>query len=216
MTHKIASDQRIVIDSAIATDFGDYAGGDYLDVSTTGVVTLAGAAKRHLTLRAAINVGEINKRTVPTQVQVGVFFGFSMPVYDTDYEELYFRENVPGRWDGASDITFHVTVALALAEDIGDKFQFQLSWNQVGAPDIIPVTTHDIPVEITVVDNTQYATYDLEFTIDYNVDVGDPIVAHDDLSARLRRIAASSLECTGEIIVIDWHTHYTVDKMFTA
>ena len=61
MTHRVTSDQRIVIKSAVATDFGDYSGGDYLDVSTTGVVTLAGAAKRHLTLRPEINVDEIKK-----------------------------------------------------------------------------------------------------------------------------------------------------------
>jgi len=189
---------------------------NYLNISPAGTVTLAGSAKRVLTLRAEVNVDEIKKEAVPDQVQVGVFFGYSMPIYAADHEELYLRESVPGRWDGASDITFHVKVALAIAEDIGDKFQFQLSWNQVGAPDIVPAATHDTTNEVTVVDNTQYATYMLEFTMDYNVDAGDVVVDHDLLAARLRRVAASANECTGEIIVLDWHTHYTVDKMFAA
>ena len=64
--------------------------------------------------------------------------------------------------------------------------------------------------------STQNATYEVTFTLDYNVDGGDVVVAHDLLSGRLRRVAASGSEATGEIIVLDWHTHYQVNKMFKA
>lgn len=190
--------------------------GDYLDISLTGVVTLLGTAKRDLTLRADLDYTTITAQGKPTQTIIGVFHGYSMPIYNNDNEELFFNENVPGRWDGASDISFHVLVALELAETADETFKFQFSWNQVGTTDIVPIVSHDVTDEITVIDGTQYATYMLEFTIDYDADAGDVIVSHDDLSARLRRVASGGDEVDGEIIVLDWHTHYTVDKMFKA
>jgi len=191
-------------------------GGDtnYLDVSSGGVVTMAGTAKRELTLRADLDFTTVTAQGKPSQVIIGLFHGYSMPIYNNDNEELFFNENVPGRWDGASDITFQVLCCLALAETAGETFKFQFSWNQVGEADVVPVATHDTTDEITVVDGTQYATYMLEFTIDYNVDVGDVILSHDDLTGRLRRVASTGDEVDGEIIVLDWHTHYTVNKMF--
>ena len=208
--------KKVVIDADGNVYIGDYDGSNRVKVSASGVITLEGTAKRSLTLRAEINVDEIKKQAVPDQVQVGTFFGYSMPIWNSDHEELYFRENVPGRWDGASDITFHVLVALALAETPGETFKFQLSWNQAGETDVVPVAVHDTTDEITVVDGTQFATYLLEFTINYDEDVGDPIISHDVLAARLRRVASSGDEVDGEIIVLDWHTAYQVDKMFKA
>ena len=196
------------------TTIGDDA--NNLNVGATGIVTLVGSAKRILTLRAEVNVDEIKKEAVPDQTQVGIFFGYSMPIYAADHEELYFRENIPGRWDGASDIIIHFLVALVAGEDIGDKFNFQFSWNQASGTEILPAATHDVTVETTIVDNTQHATYEVTFILDYDVDVGDVVLSHDLLAGRLRRVAASSLEATGEIIVLDWHTHYQVDKVFKA
>ena len=202
--------------SAGTSTFGDGGVTNYLTISNTGVVSLVGTAKRDLTLRADLDYTLITAQGKPTQATIGVVHGYSMPIYNNDNEELFFNENVPGRWDGASDIKFHVLVALALAETADETFKFQLSWNQVGETDVVPATTHDTTDEIIVVDGTQYATYMLEFTIDYNIDAGDVILPHDDLAARLRRVASTGDEVDGEIIVLDWHTHYTVDKMFKA
>ena len=188
---------------------------NYLDI-TDGVLTLGGTARRILTLRADLDYTTITAQGKPTQVAIGVFHGYSMPIYAADNEELFFNENVPGRWDGASDITFMILVALASAETPGETFKFQFSWNQAGATDIVPITSNDVTCEIIVVDGTQYATYYLTFTIDYNADVGDVIATHDDLAGRLRRVASSGDEVDGEIVVLDWHTHYWVDKMFRA
>ena len=194
-------------------------------IDAAGVITLEGSAKRILTLRPELNNQEIINRTVPEYevIGAGVVFGYGLPLWNVadggdllSHQELHFKENVPGRWDGASDIEFHVRVCLAGAEDVDDKFKFQFSWNQTGETDLVPVVTHDTTDEITVVDGTQYATYDLVFTIDYNIDGGDAIIAHDLLSGRLRRVAASANECDNEIIVLEWHSHYVVDKMFKA
>jgi len=81
---------------------------------------------------------------------------------------------------------------------------------------VLPDTTHDTTVETNITDGTQYHLYEVVFTIDYNIDAGDVILAHDLLAFRLRRVAAAGTEIDGEILVLDWHTHYTVDKMFTA
>lgn len=202
--------------------FGDIAGGNYAVISTGGVITLVGTAKRVLTLRPEINVDEIKKQEVPVQVHIGagVFFGYSMPLWSDDpvdnHEELHFRQNVPGRWDGASDIVFHALVCLAALQMPGQKFNFQLDWNQAGTTDIVPVTVHPETDEITLIDATQFATYGLLFTLNYDEDAGDPIISHDLLSARLRRIDATGDEMDGEPVVLDWHTHYVVDKVFKA
>ena len=174
----------------------------------------ANIAHKALTLRADMDYRNVTALGKPTSVVVGACSGFSMPIYAADDEELFFSENVPGRWDGTSDIIFHVLVALAAAETPGETFKFQLSWNQIGEPDIVPVATHDVTHEITVVDGTQYATYMLEFIIDYNVDAGDVILSHDVLCCRLRRVASAGDEVDGEVIVSDWHTLYFVDKLF--
>ncbi len=56
----------------------------------------------------------------------------------------------------------------------------------------------------------------VEFTIDYDVD--DTILAHDLLSMRLRRLAVADTVFgpSKEIIVLDAHIHFNVDKLFKA
>lgn len=187
-----------------------------LTISDGGVITMAGTAKRVLILRAEIDYTAQIAHTKPTQVAVGVFKGFSFPVYAADNEELFFRETVPERWDGASDIIFHVKVALAGGEDVGDNFKFQLSWEHSVGEVVIPATSNDVPVEQAVLTgrNAQYDEYDLTFTIDHDIDgVDNEIKSHELLAARLRRIDATNPDVTNEIIVLNWHTHYGCDKM---
>ena len=43
----------------------------------------------------------------------------------------------------------------------------------------------------------------MEFTIDYDVDGGDIIVAEDEIQLRLRRIAASAVEISGEVVITE-------------
>lgn len=204
--------------TADSATIGD--GTNQMVVSGTGVVTLEGSAKRVLTLRPEINIDEIKKQATPDQVQVGAFFGYSLPVWASDNEELYMKQSVPARWDGASDIEVHVVVALSQAEDVGDNFKFQLSWNHVESDCCtIPVTSHDVTAEQAVLSgrNAQYSTYVVTFVVDYDIDgVGNEIEAHSVLAYRIRRVDATNPDISGEIIVIDWHDHFVVDKMFKA
>jgi len=193
---------------------------DYLKVSTGGVVTMAGTAKRLLTERPDFDFSKITALGKPTLVTRGVHTGFSLPIYAADDEELFFIVNVPGRWDGASDINVHILVALSAAETANDDFNLQLSWrNSREGSDpatsvVLDATTHDVEVETNIVDarKAQYNTFLVDFVIDYNVDV--TILSHDLLSMRLRRIAVAGVEIAGEIIVLDVHVDFAVDKMY--
>ena len=211
--------KKVTVDADGNTYVGDYEGGNRTKIDSDGVVTLEGTAKRWLVLRPEINQDEVRKVLKPDLLQRGVFFGYSMPVYDTDNEELFFKQEVPGRWDGISNFRIHLTVALTGTEDIGDKFQFQLSWQHGSTGNVVSDATHDVTAETTVLTarNAAYDAYEIFFTFDYDIDGGgNEVQAGELIAMRLRRIAASSLEVTNEIIVLNWDVHYQVDKMFKA
>ena len=195
--------------------FGDAS--NNLQISAGGTLTLAGTAKKWLAIRPDLDYTVITAQGKPTQVVVGVFHGYSMPVYIAGQnEELFFNIHVPGRWDGASNPIVHLLVALAGAEDVDDNFKFQISWEHLTEGDVIPVTSHDVEVEQAVLTdrNAQYSTYELQFTLDYDVDDPDNLADHDDLAFRLRRIDATNPDVTSDIIVLDYHVEFRVDKMF--
>ena len=196
--------------------FGD--GTNQLLISGAGVVMLEGTAKRWLAVRPDLDFTTITAQGKPTQVVIGVFHGYSMPIYNNDNEEMFFNLNVPGRWDEASDIIVHLLVALSGAEDVNDNFNFQLSWEHLTEGDVVPATSHDVEVEQAVLAarNAQHSTYELQFTLDYDVDDPDDVADHDDLSVRLRRIDATNPDVTNEIIVLDYHVEFQVNKMFDA
>jgi len=212
--------KKVVVDSNGDSYIGDYDGGNYTKVDADGIVTLAGTAKRWLTLRPEINQDEIRKELKPVLVQRGVFFGYSMPVYAADNEEIFFKQEVPGRWDGVSNIILHVTVALAGTEDIGDGFNLQFSWEHDGsAGNVVPDTSNDVPIETTVLTarNAAYDVYEIEFDIDYDIDgEGNEITAGELLGGRLRRLASTGTEIDNAIIVLSFDVHYQVDKMFKS
>lgn len=194
---------------------------DYLGIEF-GVVMMDGDAKRLLTLRPDFDHSIVSALGKPTIVTVGLFQGFSLPIYSADNEELFMNFNVPGRWEGISDIEVDIIVALSQAETANDDFKLQLSWqNSATGFDttsvILDQTGHDVEVEtnIPAERNAQYDTYTVTFIIDWDIDSPN-IVAHDAFTMRLRRIAADGTEIAGEVIVIDAHCHFIVDKMFKA
>jgi len=168
--------------------------------------------------RPTLHSGYASTKTKPTPVTIGTHLGYSLPVYNSDDEELFYTELVEGRWNGSSDITVSVICCLASAEDVGDKFQLRLSWNnKATGSGAVSTSETDVDVETTLVTdrNAQYSIYKVDFTLDW--DVNDPdIIDSDTLGLRLRRIAASSLECSGEIIILDTIVTYTVNKLFKS
>lgn len=174
---------------------------------------------RRLTMRPTLVAGRVSGTSTPTAVIYGAHAGYSMPIWSTpanQYEELYFREYIAGRWDGASDITISLLVCLASAETAGEDFAFQLSWESVPIGTALTNSTTNVTVQTELVDASQYATYRLDFTIDWDVNVHD-IAASDHFACRIRRVAATGGgvdEVDGEVIVLDCIITYTVNKIF--
>jgi hypothetical protein len=145
---------------------------------------------------------------LPTHVTIGITSGYSLPVSNgSDKEVLSFNHSVPRRWDQASDITFSTICALDTA-NASKKFKLRLDWESYGAGDVLPVTTHTVTTETSIVTASQYTVYKVDFTIDYDIDTPNVIVAGDTLVGKLFRVAASSLEITGEVIILDWWINY--------
>jgi len=200
------------------TTFGDAS--NYTEVNSSGVHSLVGTAKRSLVLRPALDFEEVNKANAPTAVTVGsCFHGFSMPVYNDNNEELFYRQDGPRRWDGESNPMAKVTVCLADTEDADDSFKLEYSWNHICQTTIgarVPSSSHDITKEITIEANAtiQYSTYLATFLIDYDIEPATPLIACDVLGGRIRRLAADGTDIDNELIVLDHVVEYTVDKMF--
>lgn len=222
VTGKILKNSLVLVDATgkafpLSAAIGGAA--NYLDIDSAGVVTLHGTAKRVLVLRPEIDYTNQIAHSKPTQVTIGVFKGFSFPIYAADDEELFFRQTIPGRWDGESNISFHVYVCLAANEDVDDYFKFRFSWEVTRAGIVTPATSNDVDVEqaVLVGRSSQYDTYELIFVIDYDIDgVGNELQHHDLLAGRLYRIDATDPDISDEVILLDWHVVYQVDKMFAA
>jgi len=185
----------------------------YLDAEVVALETFL--SPKLLTLRPTINIDEIKKQAVPVQVQRGVFFGYSLPIYDADHQEVYCNQRVPYRWDGSSNIRVNIHILLSGAEDVGDKFNFQLSWEHMPCDIVAPDTSNDVPIETTVLidRNEAYDEYCVTFTIDYDIDgEGNEIKVDELLGMRLRRIAATESEVTNEIILLGFDVEYQRDK----
>lgn len=184
---------------------------------TDGVITLNGTARRYITRRPQVDAVHQVSHTKPLQVQQGVFFGYSFPVFASDDEELFFKSFVPYRWDAASDPVFSIFCYLANAEDVGDYFKFQLSWeHSAHEATTLPSTTHDVPVEQIIISGgtAQYSLYHLSFVIDYDINGAGTFPAGSILAARLRRLDATNPDVDNEIVVVDWKIKYQVDKMY--
>jgi hypothetical protein len=190
---------------------------DYASIGATGLVTLAGGGKGKLTFRPNLIQKASKTAGVPTEIYRGCSVGYSMPIWSTDNEELYFRMRIPNRWDGTTDPQFGIITTITGAEDVGDKFRFQLEWQTTtcGGTTVMGTTTTSTTSEQTIITggaaaNTAYCLF-----LTLNADDGtNPIVSGEMLQGRLRRIAASGSEVTGEIAVWDWAVMWCTNKMY--
>jgi hypothetical protein len=155
----------------------------------------------------------------PTEVYRGCDVGYSFPIYAADDEELNFRMRIPSEWDGATDPQFGMMCTITGAEDVGDKFKFQLEWQTTtcGGDTVMGTTTSNCVSEQTIITGgaSAYTAYCVFFNIDTD-DATNPLIIGRMLQGRLRRIAASANEVTNEIAVWDWAIMWRTDKMFGA
>ena len=150
--------------------------------------------------------GMIKKVYVPTEVYPGIFFGYSLPVW-TDKsanETLYFEMCVPDRWDGESDILVHVKVATS-DNQTGNVYELELAWDKV-TPNVVEAIPTGAPNLVsgnrTVDSELTYACYMDWFTLDYDVEVADPVIVDDTIAFRLRRFGDSD-NLTSELIFFE-------------
>lgn len=191
---------------------------DYTGQATFNGIVIGGTSR--LSMRPFIEIGKIAVNSKPTIVQRGAASGYSLPIYNSDYEELFISEYIAGRWNGASDITLSIIGYLDTAEDVNDDFALQLSWaNKSTGSGTWSDATNDLTV-VTNIDtgrNAQYSIYKVDFTIDWDLPAVD-IAASDFFAGRIRRVAVGggNTEMSGEFVITSIVISYTVNKVFKA
>lgn len=151
-----------------------------------------------------------NAANKPSLVDIGLFGAYSLPEYAAG-EELRYRMRVPHGWDGSTNPWLVAMTILTAAEDIGDKYKFQLEWQSGDVGSVIPITTQEtLTDEVTVTDGTQYRAEIIAFELDATT-----LVSGQNLQMRLRRIAASSLSVSNEIAVMHWDTRWKKNRLGT-
>lgn len=189
------------------------AGTDYIDT-----LSRVNATSAKLTMRPTLVAGRIGAITRPTPIEVGSHAGYSLPIWNSDDEELFYREYVAGRWDGASNIIASVICCLVATQTGGVKkyFKLQLSFENQPMSGVITVSTHDIPVNVEcAVNEAQYTLHKVDFTVPYN-SYSPNIAASDHIGFRLRRITADGTAIADEVIILDCIITYQVNKIYKA
>lgn len=193
------------------TTLGDGGTTNYTAISSTGVTTLVGSAKVYKEKTFTFNYRNITAQGKPTLVSQGVFFGFSLPVYNNDDEELFTCRCMDSDWDGTTDPTITVGGWLDTA-NTSKKFQLQVSVETVdySSNDVVPITTNDYPIETTTGTWAQYTGFEAIVTIDASAIV---LAVGQPLAIRIRRIAASTDEIAGEVVVEGAALQYVANKI---
>lgn len=193
---------------------GDGGTTDYSLFAADGILTMAGTAKVLRQAHFIFNYRRVTAQGAPTLVNQGVFYGFSLPVFGDDDEELFSCQCMPGDWDGTSDPLIYVGGWLDTA-NTSKKFNLQISVETAdyASNDVVPATTNDYPIETTTGTWAQYTSFKVYITVDASaigLAVGQP------LAIRVRRLAASGDEIAGEVVVEGAILVYTADKLGTA
>ena len=181
----------------------------------TDQITMSGDGKYWASYEPFIDENYSNDKGIPTMITRGLFKGYSMGMWSTpanQYEELMFRMRIPFRWDGTTNPYFCAITTTTGAEDIGDKYQFQLEWQAKDAGFVLPDTIAEtITSEVTLTDGSAYFTTIITLALD-----ATKLASGKFLQARLRRIAASSLEVTAEPAIWHWCTRWLMNKLGTS
>jgi hypothetical protein len=190
------------------------AGTDYIDILTRVNVT-----KGKLTMRPTLVAAYVAAKTRPTPVSIGCHAGYSLPIWNNDDEELFYREYVAGRWDGASDIVCSVICCLESTQTGGTVKYFKLQIGFENTPASGGLVTTNINNAST---NVNCVANEAQYTL-HKVDITIPIASYspninssDHVGFLLRRIAASGTAITGEVIVLDCIITYQTDKIYKS
>lgn len=192
---------------------------NYTDISTGGVITWAGTAKRKLTVRPRVNLGIVAAKSKPVQVEKGAWQYFRMPIWSSDDQQLFYTTRCPYRWDGTSNPVFKIICGIEGAETVGKEFQFQLSWNNTSVTGLLVDTNLDVlSGDIAVITDhaAAFSAYSASFTLDYDSgSLQQTLAARNNMSMRLRRVAVTDgTEIAGNAWVMDAIIEFQLDKVY--
>ena len=183
-----------------------------IELSGASPITLTGDARSWIEFRPDLDPTKLAVNAKPTMVERGIAVGYSLPLYAAD-EELFYQICVPNRWDNASDIHVHLHAWIDTAQnEAADAVNLTLEWEHFTVGDVVPVTNNSVTTEVVTGIASQYMVYQFNFTIDYDIDAGDPILADDEIEFRLFR-TASSHEIAGEIVICHAGVIFRCDKL---
>jgi len=187
---------------------------NYASFATDGELTLTGTAKVTKSKTFLFNYSRITAQGKPTLVNQGVFFGWSLPIYSSDDEELFTCSCVPTDWDGISDPVFCVAGWLDTA-NTDKKFKLQCSVNTYDPTtnEVVPSTAVDYTTETTTGTDAQYTSFIVCFTLDASA---AGLTAGKPVGIRIRRVAATTAEISGEFVVEGAVVTYVSDKLGEA
>jgi hypothetical protein len=167
--------------------------------------------------RPRIELSRILGASKPSIVYRGIIRGFSLPIYNSDNEEIFLDlPNVPARWDGASDPIVYVQGYLDTA-NTSKKFKLACDWTYFSAgdePDGVAVESPS--VETTTATWGQYHTFTAAITLNYDVVAANALAVGDFLQLRVYRIAASGDEIDGEVVVTGVAIRWKMDKLYSS
>jgi hypothetical protein len=168
-----------------------------------------------LRVRPSIDFGTIGVKTKPTAVQIGSFSMLSLPIYSADNEEIFFNHSVLRRWSGLTDLVVGCKAVIDTANTT-KKFRLDLDWYNYVTGVVMPSSVNNVHFDKTTGTDAQYMTYDVTWTIDYNVVPANPIIANQILGGRIRRVAnpdGAGSEIAGEVMLHGFYVQYCLDKI---
>ena len=120
--------------------------------------------------------------------------------------------HAPVDWDGASDLIVLVDCYLDTA-NTSKNFQLRSEWENITVgTDLVPDTDNDVDVETATGAASQYQSFRVSFTIDYDKDSPALVERGDCMCLRLTRIAATADEIAGEVVVCKAILKYKVNS----
>ncbi|MDD5435201.1 MAG: hypothetical protein PH343_07210 [Nitrospira sp.] len=198
-----------------------YLSGTSRTQTINGQIELLGNGLVYYKERPNLEVSRVIGITKPTTVYQGMIRGFSLPIYNSDNEELFFDvPSVTARWDGLSNPILCFGGYLDTANNV-KKFQLACDWTKFTAQtDILEGTSLETAKtgDITTGNWAQYHTWSSTITLDYDVLPADPLASGDCMDLRLYRVAAddSGNEIAGEVVITGAVIKWRLNKFYSS
>jgi hypothetical protein len=184
--------------------------GSFTSLSVDASISYSGWRSKH----PFLDENYSNEKGIPTQISRGLYKGYSMDIWETPakpFEELSFRMRIPHSWDGVTCPWFVAITAPSGAEDIGDKYKFQMEWVSADIGEVLPDTTTDTIIsEVSIINTSAWYGYIIAFEVDCTT-----MVSGQNIQWRIRRVAASENEVTNEPVIFHWDTRWKMKGLGT-